>query len=449
MRDRLDRFVRRLAAFLVGIFYRRVEIVGLERVPEDGPVLFVANHPNSLIDPILLTGALPRMPRFLAKSTLWQSWAVRPLLELGGAIPVYRRQDVGEDTRQNRSTFARCHEELGRGGAIALFPEGITHHRPQLQTLRTGAARIALETEAIHGDVGLRIVPLGLVFEDANRFRSRALLVVGEPIDPTPERTLGATDERGAVRTLTARIEAALRAVTPNHPSWREARLVERAASVYAQPARSLPGEPALSRRLALRQRFARAWERLAEQHPARAERVARLVARYDALLSRHHLREDQLAARYPAQDVALYLFDRLPLLALWLPAALLGALLNALPAALARLAGHASRREPTLPATYKLLTALVLFPVAWGLEAWLVGSALGALAGVAVLAVAPLAGFAAVRFAEEHDRLLGEARAWLRLRANPRELRACRRALRRELRELAAVGLLSGRPRS
>lgn len=448
IRPVLDRFVRRLAALLVGIFYRRLEVVGLERVPQDGPVLFVANHPNSLMDPFLLVGALPRTPRFLAKSTLWHNPLLRPLLALGGAVPVYRRQDVGADTSANGATFARCHAELAGGGAIALFPEGVSVHEPELQPIRTGAARIALETEAQHGDLGLRIVPLGLEFEDKGRFRSRALLVVGDPIDPSAERVAYGRDERAAVRGLTERIEAGLRAVTLNHRSFREADLVKRIASVYAEDERELPGHAPLAGTLGLRQRFAAAWERLAEQHPGRARKVADLVTRYDALLTRNRLRDDQITARYSTHEVALYLFDHLPLLAIWLPAALLGALLNALPAAAARGVGLATRRWPTLPATYKLLTGFVAFPVVWALEAALVGGLFGGVAGAMLFLAAPLTGFALVRFSEEHDQLRDEALAFLRLREKRSELRACRRDLRDEIQALAAVGWLPPGPR-
>jgi hypothetical protein len=254
------------------------------------------------------------------------------------------------------------------------------------------------------------------------------------------------------VRSLTARIAAALRAVTPNHASWREARLVERVVEVCAESERAMPGHASLAGRLPLRQRFAAAWVHLAEQHPARAAAVERLVARYDALLEHNRLRDDQLTARYPAADVALYLFDHLPRLALWLPAAVIGLALNAVPAAAARLAGRLSAATPNSPATFKLLTSFFLSPLVWTVQAVTAGVLLGGAAGVMILAAAPLAGFAAIRFREEHEQLLAEAGAWLCLQLRRdaiRELRACRRELGRELRSLAAVGLFPGGPGS
>jgi glycerol-3-phosphate O-acyltransferase/dihydroxyacetone phosphate acyltransferase len=170
-----------LARTLTRIFFREIEVVGAERVPEAGPLLVVANHHNSLVDPALVLARLPRAPRFLAKSTLWKLPGLRVLLDAAGSIPVYRRQDAGEDTTRNRETFARCHEVLGAGGAVALFPEGISHDAPRLASLKTGAARIALEAGARFAPLGLRILPVGLVFDQKGKFRSRALLRVGAP----------------------------------------------------------------------------------------------------------------------------------------------------------------------------------------------------------------------------------------------------------------------------
>ena len=118
-----ERFVRWLCRVCLRAFFARVEVAGLEKIPGDRPLIVVGNHQNSLIDPVLLIGFLPRYPKLLAKSTLWRVTFLRRLLALGGAIPVYRRQDSVDHTK-NVDTFSRCHEEMFRGGTIALFPEG-------------------------------------------------------------------------------------------------------------------------------------------------------------------------------------------------------------------------------------------------------------------------------------------------------------------------------------
>ena len=61
-----------LARTLSRIFYRRVEVVGLSRLPIARPLVIVGNHGNALVDAMLLLGFLPVPIRFLAKSTLWE-----------------------------------------------------------------------------------------------------------------------------------------------------------------------------------------------------------------------------------------------------------------------------------------------------------------------------------------------------------------------------------------
>ena len=114
MRRGLDRFVGQACRFLLGIFFRRIEVVGRDRLPARGPYVVVANHVNGLIDPMFVVGPLGVPARMLGKSTLWKIPVLRNLLDLAGAVPVYRPTDKGVDPAKNAETFARCHDELAR-----------------------------------------------------------------------------------------------------------------------------------------------------------------------------------------------------------------------------------------------------------------------------------------------------------------------------------------------
>jgi len=429
--------VKRLAEALLAVFFRRVEVEGLERLPGSGPLLIVANHHNSLIDPVLLLGRLPLRPRFLAKSTLWNVPGVRQLLDWAGSIPVYRRQDEGEDTTRNQETFAACFEELRSGGCIALFPEGISHDAPRLAGLKTGAARIAQGAEEAHGPLGLRIVPVGLTFDDKGRFRSRALIQVGEPLDPGPELVASHTDPRTAARNLTERIREALYAVTLNYPAPDTVAPLERAAEVSAERAEELPLRIALSEAAALRRAAIGHYERLLAQAPERAAALHRTAARYDAQLERLSLRDDHLRSRYRREDVAMFVAGSASLVLVSLPLALVGTLLNFIPY---RLLGFAARRMRTedLPATVKLFGGFFLFPLYWAVQAVALGAIAGPVTGLISFAIAPLTGYFAMLFHERYDQFLEEAGAWLTLKLRRRSVAAARRdreALERALR--------------
>jgi 1-acyl-sn-glycerol-3-phosphate acyltransferase len=426
----LDGCARALARLLLAIFYRSAEVRGIEHVPR-GPAVFVANHGNALIDPMVLVALLPRMPRFLAKHTLWSNPAVWPLLQLAGAVPVYRAQEG--DTARNQEMFARCTAELARGGAVALFPEGISHDHPELQPLRTGAARIALAAAA-SGAGPVAIVPVGLTFDDKRQFRSRLLLCVGEPL-AVPA---GSADDADAVRAQTEAIDAALRAVTLNADSWRTQQLLERAAEIYAgDPARAMPGIATLGERFSLRHSFGAGYESARAAQPERVAALEAMARRYELLLEALRLRDDHVTADYPWSHVAGYVSDALPALAARLPFAAIGYALNALPYhAIGRIAARVEH-EGDQPATFKLLAGFILFPLTWAALCALAGRAWGAPGALAMALVAPVTGWIALRFFERNESFWSEARAYLTLRAVPHytaELRALRRMMRAEL---------------
>jgi 1-acyl-sn-glycerol-3-phosphate acyltransferase len=336
----------------MGIFYRQVEIAGTHHLPTAAPRIYVGNHGNSLIDPALALGWLPPGIRFLAKSTLWSHPAVGPLVRLVGAIPVYRRRDPGVDTSRNQEMFSSCYTLLAGGGDLALFPEGISHGKPHLMPLKTGAARIALGTLAQAPETPLTIVPFGLVFEERGRFRSRALIEIGEPIDPQPFAGQG-PDSREAVNNLTQEIERALAEVTVNYTSWEEAHLVRRAAHLYQS---RVPADSHLAAGATLQRGFAAAYGEIKHAHPEETAEVRQALREYEHLLEISGLRDRQVAGEYPIQMALRFVLGSLADLLILLPAGLIGLLINWLPY---RIPGWVVARkslEEDVEATYRVM---------------------------------------------------------------------------------------------
>jgi glycerol-3-phosphate O-acyltransferase / dihydroxyacetone phosphate acyltransferase len=374
LRRLLDDVLSLFARIVLHVFFRDVEVKGLENLRTvDGSLLLVANHVNNLIDPFLLLAFVGRRPRFLAKSTLWSHPVVAPLLVLMGALPVYRRQD-GARVSRNMETFGRCRTLLGAFGTVALFPEGRSHNEPGPLPLKTGAARIALETAERFPEVRLRIVPVGLIYEDKERFRSRVLVHVGTPIDPSPEAARHAADKGGAVRTLTERIAAGLEAVTVRFASWEEARLVDRAVELATVT------EVPLSTRRELWQRLVSGYQRLLSQDPERARDLLARLRAWDAAEQGGVLRRTRIR-----RTIVFLLPGSLGVVLNWLPYRLPGWLAGAL------------TRFPDEPATYKLVSALILFPLTWATEVALAAYVGGWVWGLGMLVAAPASGYAAL----------------------------------------------------
>jgi 1-acyl-sn-glycerol-3-phosphate acyltransferase len=153
-RTGIDRIITRLAGRAVAIFHR-FECQG-GPVP-DGPVLITANHPNSLLDPLIVFRASGRVARPLAKAPLFEQAILGTVLRALGGLPVYRRQDDPAQMHRNDQTFSAAIGALHAGDAVQIFPEGRSHSEPSLVEMRTGAARIAIAAEEAAGwQLGLR-----------------------------------------------------------------------------------------------------------------------------------------------------------------------------------------------------------------------------------------------------------------------------------------------------
>src|SRR4051794_2195600 len=219
----MRRAVTALLRLLTRVFFKRIEIVDMERVPADVPVIFAVNHPNALIDPLFLLCFAPRPVSFLAKAPLFTTpvigWFVRGL----DAIPVYRKQD--NVAGSNRETFGRARALLARGGAIAIFPEGTTHSDPRLRELKTGAARIALGASMPR----IAIVPVGLYYTSKQTFRSAAVMQFGDAVF-----VRGGSLAPAEVDALTQRIDDALDAVTLQADSHEALDLIARGERIFS-----------------------------------------------------------------------------------------------------------------------------------------------------------------------------------------------------------------------
>ncbi|HEX8687280.1 MAG TPA: lysophospholipid acyltransferase family protein, partial [Pyrinomonadaceae bacterium] len=234
----LRRVIKVVLLFALRVFFRRVEVVGRERVPRAGACLFVLNHPNALVDPAFLLCFAPRCVSFLAKSPLFRMPVVGFFVRALDSIPVYRKQDeTGDTAALNRKTFERAAELLRRGGTIAICPEGASHSEPYLLPLKSGAARIALGavSAAGGGALDLKIVPAGLYYTAKTTFRSGALLYFGEPIAVEPAAH-GPDGEppREAVRALSDRVAEGLRSLTLNADRHEALQMVARAERIFS-----------------------------------------------------------------------------------------------------------------------------------------------------------------------------------------------------------------------
>jgi 1-acyl-sn-glycerol-3-phosphate acyltransferase len=402
------------AIFGIGlkIFFRKIELFNTESLPKKSGLIFVSNHPNALIDPALLFVALPRKIAFLAKHTLFKMPIIGWLVKTVGALPLYRQQDKGADVSKNQETFSLARELLKSGGAIALFPEGISHNEPKLQPLKTGAARIALGAVSSGKNpesLDLQIVPVGLYYTNKTTFRSEALLHFGKSFPVLPVEL----DENGhppkeSVRELTTQIESSLREVTLNAKSDAELEIARIAEEIFTV---TTPHEENLAERLEFLQKFVAAPENEAD------EKLEKKLAEYNKKLDELGIDSEFLdLAEYPKRFVVKHAFLRSWHLILLAPLAIFGGVLHFPVYQIGKYLAYLQTRKGDfdMASTVKFLTALVLFPLTWIVLAVVLYFYFGWFIALISIPFSFLCGYIALRVLEEIEELRGWSRAIL-----------------------------------
>jgi len=434
----IRRIIVALVRLALRIYFQRIEVTGVERVPLDTPVIFVLNHPNALVDPVFLLCLAPRPVSFLAKAPLFHMPVIGYLVKQLDSLPVYRRQDEGADVTKNQETFIAARALLARGGTIGICPEGVSHDEPGLKPIKTGAARISLAAVSTGEVHDLKIVPAGLYYTSKTSFRSDALLYFGDPIDVEPV-TLepDGTPPRDAVRVLSNKIEKALREVILDAKHEEELQTTARAERIFSSA--SNDGEAdSLKDELRLQQRFIRAYPILQENQPERLRRLEMRMTRFEEELSQAGVDPEELSPPGSTLRVFAAIVRRLILFLLMLGPALVGTIAHYPAYKLGGyLATRFSRDSDDVISTVKIISAMLLFPLTWIVLTILAYVFSGWLLAVLVLVVVPFCGYIAIVFFEELDKSIAGLRVLMFFLVRRRffvRLLAERNAIRNEI---------------
>jgi glycerol-3-phosphate O-acyltransferase / dihydroxyacetone phosphate acyltransferase len=383
----LYNIVRPLATAAFYVYFRKIYLTNQERIPRNKPVILACNHPTAFMEPCILACFLDRPLYFLVRGDFFVNPFYARLLRDLNMLPVYRWKDGGySKLRENFSTFEACHRALRANRTIMIFAEGNTKYEKRLRPLQKGPVRIALGALDRFPEIeDVYIVPTGVTYTQADRFRSEVMIDFGEPLSVRSFSEQYRQNQQEGVNQLLRELEEKMRAqlVHVEHP--KDDMLVEYLLELDRS------------------QRPSRPWPLiLRDEEPLRRERrLAKLVnglpaAEHDALQRRvyayfNQLEQLELEDRQLAPAPPLPPAGRL-LLALGLVPALTGYVLNFLPLwAARRLADikvpHIEFYSPVMVATgiglyllywLILLLATVLAWGSWGVLAALAAPVLG-----------------------------------------------------------------------
>ncbi len=179
----LYRFLKILIGFGIRLYYKKIHINHLDNLKHNGPRILIANHPNTLMDAWILGQICKEPIHFMTKGTFFNSKIKAKFLKSLGLIPINRATEAKTKGVDNKSSFESCYQLLEEGKTLVIFPEGNSFPERILRPLKTGTARIALEAERRNkGKLNLKIIPIGLIYLQAEKFRSSVVANIGEAV---------------------------------------------------------------------------------------------------------------------------------------------------------------------------------------------------------------------------------------------------------------------------
>jgi glycerol-3-phosphate O-acyltransferase/dihydroxyacetone phosphate acyltransferase len=263
-------------------------------------------------------------------------------------------------------------DRLSAGGAVGIFPEGGSHDRTELLPLKAGVAIMALGALAADPDSGLKIVPCGMNYFHAHKFRSRAVVEFGNPIDVPKElvELYKSGERREAVGQLLDTVYQALVAVTVTSPDYDTLMLIQAARRLYNPTGKKLP----LPMVVELNRRLVKGYTHYKDD--PRIISLKKSVIDYNKQLRYLNLRDHQVDyAKFSVPKVIFLLFYRLgkisvlsigvlPGLVLFAPVFVASKIISIKKSREALAASTVKLQGRDVMATWKLLVALAFAPI-------------------------------------------------------------------------------------
>jgi glycerol-3-phosphate O-acyltransferase/dihydroxyacetone phosphate acyltransferase len=193
-------------------FFKKIVVSGKKNLLHNGPLIVVANHPNTFMDPFIIASLMKQQIGFLGNAGIFSNSFFARILSYFHVIPIFRKKDIKTGVKpDNNHSFSKCHEYLNKKGTILIFPEGNSYYELKLREIKTGTARIALSYQSLKSpDTNLKILPISLDYSDSIQFRSMVSVTISEPILLEAYKQTYSEDEIEGVLKLTNTIRQKL-----------------------------------------------------------------------------------------------------------------------------------------------------------------------------------------------------------------------------------------------
>jgi len=198
-------------------FYKSIKTTYTTTIPIDKPVLYVANHPNAMLDPLLIAVTVPKPIYFLARASAFKRKIAAYFLKQLHAIAIYRIRDGVDSKKKNEAVFKHSLALLSENKQLLIFPEGGHSIRRQIHPLKLGFTRITLDFIKNNPTTAFYIVPVGLNYTNTLYFGEEVHVIYGKPILANSLVVLN--NELQTKQNLVKKVSTALEEITVHIPA--------------------------------------------------------------------------------------------------------------------------------------------------------------------------------------------------------------------------------------
>lgn len=165
------------------LYYAKITVLNLEKVPMKKPLLIAINHSNAFWDGVMIGLHTKQAVWFLARGDVFKKPIAAKILNAIGIAPIYRMQEGIENIEKNKEVFNRCYQLLNENASIAIFPEGNCERESKLRPLKKGTARIAHGAlQSFTSNKELFVTCVGLNYDDPDTLNSEVLINFNQPL---------------------------------------------------------------------------------------------------------------------------------------------------------------------------------------------------------------------------------------------------------------------------
>lgn len=368
-------FLRQIVKISLFIFFKKIVVTGKKNIPVKGPLIIVANHPNTLMDPLIIGSITKQKIGFIANAGLFRNKLLSRIFRYFHVIPIYRKKDMIAGIKpDNKNTFVKCHEYLGKGKTLLTFPEGSSLYELKLREIKTGTARIALSFEELKNFSGnLKILPIALDYSDSIQFRSMVSVTVNRPISVHKYKQAYLNNEIEAILELTQDIRKELAKNIP-HTSGKDQEdlliKVHKFYTAYYEPMADLYLDPKKS--LLLRNQVSKALNYLNKHNPGLYQEIQINLRSFFNMLKSEGLTTGFFTDKFLQKNKSLVFLGYFSKFILLFPIYMFGLLINYLPYILPSKIFKALKIDIEYKTSVEMITGIITFPLFYFLEIWL-----------------------------------------------------------------------------